>query len=257
MKTAVVAIARNEERYILEWIEHYRTLGFDRITLFDNDDSPKLAGIVDSAGLGEFCHVNGKYIGVRRFVQSDAYKQEYMCIRDRFDWILFVDIDEFLSLDAPLHEFLSDPRYSGFDEIRMNWRIFTDSGRLRWTDEPVTSRFTETLPKSDPLNSQCKSFVRGRIQSFGHISCHGMCGVRACDVHGNKCADCRPSNDGPPIWDTAVIDHYRTKTIEEYLEQKVGRGDTWNKYSNTLETFFRINEKTDEKLDIIEEFKKS
>ena len=38
MKSAIRAIARNEEDYLLEWINYHLNLGFDHIFLCDNNN---------------------------------------------------------------------------------------------------------------------------------------------------------------------------------------------------------------------------
>lgn len=38
MKTCVCAIAKMENHYIREWVEHYKRLGFSLIVVFDNND---------------------------------------------------------------------------------------------------------------------------------------------------------------------------------------------------------------------------
>ena len=38
MKTALCAIAKNENLYIREWVEYYMKLGFSNIILYDNND---------------------------------------------------------------------------------------------------------------------------------------------------------------------------------------------------------------------------
>jgi len=35
----VIAVARNEAPYLLEWIAHYRVLGFEQITIYDNESN--------------------------------------------------------------------------------------------------------------------------------------------------------------------------------------------------------------------------
>ena len=38
MKTALCAIAKNENLYIREWVEYYMKLGFSNIILYDNNN---------------------------------------------------------------------------------------------------------------------------------------------------------------------------------------------------------------------------
>ena len=44
MRTALIAIAKNEQLYIAEWIEYHLSLGFDRLIIADNDDDLILSG---------------------------------------------------------------------------------------------------------------------------------------------------------------------------------------------------------------------
>ena len=37
MKSCIVAIARLESPYIIEWIEYHLKLGFDKIVIYDNN----------------------------------------------------------------------------------------------------------------------------------------------------------------------------------------------------------------------------
>ena len=38
MKTAVIAIAKNENHYIREWVEYNKGIGFTNVILYDNFD---------------------------------------------------------------------------------------------------------------------------------------------------------------------------------------------------------------------------
>ena len=37
MKVALFAIGRMENRYAVEWVEHYKNIGFDKIFIYDNN----------------------------------------------------------------------------------------------------------------------------------------------------------------------------------------------------------------------------
>ena len=38
MSSCLIAIAKNEEPYLKEWIEYHANLGFDKIIVCDNND---------------------------------------------------------------------------------------------------------------------------------------------------------------------------------------------------------------------------
>lgn len=42
MKSLLCAIAKNEERYINEWVNYHYSLGFDKIVIYNNNDSRDL-----------------------------------------------------------------------------------------------------------------------------------------------------------------------------------------------------------------------
>jgi len=253
IKKCVVGIARNEDPYIEEWLNHYKNIGFSRAIVFDNNDKPTLGRIVEKAGLGSFCTVDNRYVGKRTFVQLEAYRAAFSAYHWYFDWMAFFDIDEFLDTDGTVDEFLSRPEYLGFDAVRIHWRIFGDCGLTRWSDEDVVERFDRPLDISFDENMQCKSIIRCSA-SPSRFSCHGAAGISSCDTLGKKCETFRDKNSGPVVWDVARLNHYRTKTIEEFMKCKYARGDDWNRFSNKLSEFFKINEVTDEKLAIIKEY---
>ncbi len=57
MKFTLATCVRNEGPYLLEWVAHYKRLGFDRIVIFsnDNDDgSDELLSAMQDIGLIEW-----------------------------------------------------------------------------------------------------------------------------------------------------------------------------------------------------------
>ena len=42
MKTKIVAVAKNEEKYLEEWLKYHFSLGFDNITIYDNGGNGEL-----------------------------------------------------------------------------------------------------------------------------------------------------------------------------------------------------------------------
>ena len=253
MKKCVVAIAKNEDRYIAEWLNHYKGLGFSKAVVFDNGSKPSLQAVVNRNGLSDFCIVDERFVGVTTFSQLKAYKIAFETYKGYFDWFGFFDIDEFLSVDGDVDAFLSNERYSKFDGIRLHWRIFTDSNLVRYDARPVRERFRTYLPIDFVENHECKMLLRSSAKP-GSFSCHGARDVRLCDTAGVPCENYWEKNEGPVKWDHARVDHYRTKTIEEFMSCKYVRGDTWSKHSTSLHEFFRVNEKTPEKLAFIQEF---
>lgn len=274
MKVAVCACCRLENLYLRHWVEYYKNLGVDNIILFDNNFENE-DNVLDV--IGDYVSSGYVYLyncsGLRNF-QLGAYNlciQEY---NDKFDWIAFFDIDEFLTLkkDNDIKEYLS--RFENNDEVDVNWMIYDDNDLIYYDNRPVTERFTRPMKIEKhigyefPENFHIKSILHVsknpnlRFLYSPHspnFSTSGVYnnGTPKVDNDGNYL-------DGYPFnnelnYDYAYLRHYIQKTIQEYLSFKFFRGtpdrsDEQNKLVHTIERFFLYNEKTPEKEEFIKNF---
>ena len=98
MKTALCAIGKNENDYILEFVEWYYNLGFTKLFLYDNNDVDgerfeDVIGDYISNGFVEIIDYRGKKV-----CQLEAYNECYKAHNSEYDWMAFFDCDEFLVL---------------------------------------------------------------------------------------------------------------------------------------------------------------
>ena len=98
MNVGIIAIAKNENLYLKEWIDWHLGLGFDKIMIGLNDDEFK--PLITNPKV-----VYEDYHGVES-VQTIAYRRIYKKYQKDFDWLLFCDIDEFVMCDTPIKDFL-------------------------------------------------------------------------------------------------------------------------------------------------------
>lgn len=120
IKTAICAIARNEEDYLSEWIAYHLNLGFEHIFLYDNNDpNNNIRHICMEQPWGRqvtFVDYRGK-----TGAQLEAYNECFVTIRKYFDWIAFIDVDEFIAFgtECPhtnINKYLEDIK--DFDVIK-------------------------------------------------------------------------------------------------------------------------------------------
>lgn len=247
MQVVVCAIAKNEHKYINDWVKHYINLGFDTIFLYDNDDKdkPYIGNFIDKEYKDKVKIINIRGMK-KQFLQHETYNMCYSANKNKVDWFLFVDIDEYLVGIDNIKVFLSQPKFSKYNQIRIKWRLFGDDNAIeRDTNIPVKYFFKNVI-KDNRLSNQSKALVRGRL--YIHInSCHYVKYLKSCLPSGNVC-----NNTAIDLknyqGETIFINHYMTKTLSEFIEQKLGRGDAvWSNRSIDLDYFFRINAKTPEK----------
>lgn len=241
--TALIAIAKNEQLYIAEWIEYHLSLGFDRLIIADNDDDLILSGYAsDKVIIEDYTKVEG--------VQTKAYTELFDKYRKDYDWFFFADIDEFLVLEhEDLNTFLASfpPKT---ELIRLNCKHFTDNEELDVIDGDyrVFERFKTPIALDN--DRFCKCFVHKNIRNrHPYVFAHGvfLVGLRVYDALG------RPTTNDNRKTPTAVlqrawVNHYRTKTIGEYIRQKLFRGGpNLNPQRYNLDYFWVTNKKTPEK----------
>jgi SAM-dependent methyltransferase len=220
-RLGVVAIARNEAPYLLEWIAHYRTLGFEHIAIYDNDSNDAStrilmplakAGVIDAT----YWHVRP---GIHK--QEAAYRHALTRLRNRIDWCLIVDLDEFLVLNDGMTVADILPADPAVGAVAIGWRVFGSAGAQRREIGLTIERFT----KGDPTNEgTIKSLVRPRDVIHMHTHFPKLVpGSKILDALGNMVAPANPAN--PPLQGPARIHHYCTRSWEEFeCKRSRGRG---------------------------------
>ena len=251
-KVAVCAIVRNENRYLREWIEWHKGLGVDKFFIYDNghgnDENPRdVIGDDPQVVIIDWRDRDGN-------TQCEAYDECYRNHGSEFDWMGFIDIDEFVRSEMPLPDVLNTLQA---DVVAFSWRMMTDNGLVHYDPRPVQERFTQPAEDLKPESQFVKSFVRGGIEGLSFDRDPHMPHRPALEVvnpDGGKAPQC---SVGTGSREVAWIDHHFTKTAEEFA-QKVSR--SWpaihderiiEKEKNAVNHFFRFNERTAEKEEIL------
>lgn len=273
---AICAIGRRENQYTQEWVSHYLTLGFDHIYIYDNnhDGEEHFEDVLGEQMAEGFVTIIDWRNREGENTQRDAYNDCYERFGRKHGWLAFFDFDEFLcfakshtditdSTEKPLQAFLKDK--GAFNCILINWMNMTDSGLVRNDRRPLMDRFTEPMPADKagiggdyPENNHVKCIVRGGIRGLSfwrnpHVPTTPP--MHCCNANGEAV---RQKARIPYNHDTAYLKHFTTKTIEEWLSNKMQKGTPDRTYEEALTSykdyFFKINERTAEKEAFIKEW---
>lgn len=262
-KIALCCIAKMENDYIRFFVEYYKALHFDKIIIYDNNDSEgeKCEDVINDyiqSGFVEIVDFRG-----RKVAQLSAYQNCYDRFNIQYDWIAFFDVDEFLTFSDgsdDIHDSLNQEKFLPYQLMHINWKVYGDNDLLDNDGRNVIERFVEPLPYNTrmyssnlPENNHIKSIVRGglsyvRWNKGPHTpSCIGY---HCCNPLGEHVNANSPFQNYD--FSVAFIRHYSTKTIGEWVKNKMKRGipdrsvESWKELLN-LDSFFRYNRKTDEK----------
>ena len=270
-KVLICCIGKCENRYIREFVEHYKNLGAANVCIFDNNDvdgekyEEVIGDLIDS-GFVMLVDYRG-----RKQCQWAAYEECYTRYGQHYDWIAFFDCDEFLEFKnkkMTIPEYFSQDCFEDYDMVHINWMCYGDNEQLYYEDKPVQERFKNPVKPFNfrvkyPFAENChiKSVIRGYIDDIEikwlRNSHTPDTELACCDSRGRYI-----QNSFSPFCDydfsVAYLKHYTTKSVEEYCE-KIKRGfpdmtpNNFDEQHDMAERYFRYNKKTDEKLALIKE----
>ncbi len=228
MSTAICLFHKDENAYLPEWLDHHRRLGVRHFYIYDNGSATSPSGGSDVTVV-DFAH--DQQIGK----QMRAYAHCHTTYRRLHRWIGFLDTDEFVVGD--LLGLLARLRRGWFSPVRqvcLSTRLYGSNGL-----ETRAARQFGSYGNHWMANDHVKSFVHCGLPMAGtpgnphFFSCLGT----SIDARGNARTDAiGPHVDGP-----VVVDHYYTRSREEWAEKcDRGRGDGAGQ--RTLAEFDRMNE---------------
>ncbi|MDG2334561.1 MAG: glycosyltransferase family 92 protein [Myxococcota bacterium] len=218
-RLTIAAIFKHENPYLREWIEYHRMVGFDHFYLYDNDGGEDAQSILQPyVELGivtrhPWLHFDGsKHDRPTHFFGQDknhlAFGHAARNYRSQFEWILKIDIDEFLvplegeDLRPIIARYTEDPRIRG---IRIPRIDFGFSGHR---DRPP-GLVIESYTQREAENSDHKDLARGayltnNAYSNSAHSWHYRLLSLGRTVKESDVSDMR-------------VNHYYTKSLEECL----------------------------------------
>ena len=264
MRIVLCAMAKNEHLYINDWVNHYLRIGFDKIYLYDNDeiDKPFIGDYIKNKDRVEIINIRGQ---MKEHLQHDIYTNFYNT--HNFDWCLFCDIDEFLFGIPNIHYFLEQRKFAHINQIRVKWKLFGDDNLIeRDMSKPVYEIFSHEIKSSlmrdlitkGNLEMQGKAFVRGGLRNVVIRSPH----FASFFSRNNVIPSMLPS--GKTCYSKVVINedysresvflyHYMTKSLSEFVNQKLDRNDAVYNQQIKLDYYWRINAKTPQKIEWLKE----
>jgi len=267
MKVAVCCIGRMENKYIKEYVEHYKNLGVDNIFLYDNnyDGEETFEEIIND-------YIENGFVKVINFrnktiCQLEAYQDCYDRYNNEYDWILFIDCgDEYLYMEGfdNIKDFLSQDKFNGYELIHINLMNYGDNDIIEYDDRKLSERFVKPIYPLEfkrnydfPDNDHVSSIVRGGLEKVEwKASPHTPSNpLKCCDASGHEQNSISPFIH-PFNFTFAHFKHYTTKTIQEWLDIKVKRGypdgnKDYFKKNDKINEFFKYNKRNKEKEEYI------
>jgi hypothetical protein len=223
MRAAVCLFVCDEERDIAEWLAFQFAVGFDAVILYDNGSVDRTAEIAQRF-LWKHLHVEWTpWARTDADAQSGAYEHCLASVCHEYDWIAFLDADEFL---VP-HKGNVKSLLRGHADaaaVVCNWMCYGSSGHQTRPAGLLTETFTRRALSSFRPNQIVKFIVRPSKVTTVHTPCMFQVDGKVVTPSGRA-----------PVWknewvstkvfdhEVARLNHYLVKSRAEW-EQKMDRG---------------------------------
>ncbi len=212
---AMCAIAKNEGRYLQEWIEFHNMLGVEKFYIYDNESEDNTREVLQpyiEKGIVEYTYFPGKKMQLKAYMDCTR--------KHKYDarYIAFVDIDEFIV--PKKHDTIPDYLNSmgNFSGIQINWIVYGSGGAKTRTNGFVIERFRDHSLPDDPLNHHIKTIVNPRrILKFFSAHRPVIVGIYK-NSEGKRVT--KSFWKRPPVTNQIQVNHYAIKSYEEFLEKR-------------------------------------
>jgi len=216
----LVAIVKDEEPFLDEWLVYHRMLGVDHFFIYDDHPAYPMEA---------FLKPHREYVTVvpwfgqdallpGRTTQTKAYVHAVVRYVHQYSWVGFLDVDEFVVLrqDERLHGFLDS--FPDAAAVSLNWHVF---GHCGYYDNPPGLITASLIRRMSQPSEQVKTFTRpGQIAGISSPHyCELESGGRV-DANGRRFATALY----PERTQRAHINHYQCRSFRNWMG-RVERGD--------------------------------
>jgi predicted house-cleaning noncanonical NTP pyrophosphatase (MazG superfamily) len=237
IKICICTLGKNENRYIREFAQYYKNYNVDKILLYDNND---INGETFDIIIKDF--IQDKFIKIINWrgkireqikIMNHCYNKNF----DKYDWLIFYDIDEFIHLEnyTDIKQFLKQEKFMNCQKIYLNWLFHTDNDLIKYDNRSLFKRF----PIKDPNINKKKYYIPGKSILKGHIKNITINDMHALNQRIKGCNGFGKSiSYHYPDFRYYYIDHFYCKSLEEFTE-KLNNGCP-NNYHDIKFILFRI-----------------
>ncbi|WP_416884001.1 glycosyltransferase family 2 protein [Marivita sp.] len=230
----VVSTMKNEGPYIIDWVAHYKTLGFDHILVCTNDCTDTTVEILlrlQEMGLVTQHNTVVRRAGIHRSALRQASRRYDIVLNAT--WVFVCDVDEYLNVhlgDGSVQA-LVEGSGPNADVISVPWRVFGSDGIEAFADKPVTQQFRMGEYEWDAeLRPETGKFVKSLYTNQHKFQRMGLHAPVSLDEH---VADTRRVLPGgidyvingertanPPLFTHAQVNHYALRSMDSFLVKR-------------------------------------
>ncbi len=200
---SVTAIFRNEALYLKEWIDFHTRVGVDHFFLYDNESEDEFTEVlVDYINEGKVTLIPWP-MAYSRSTQLFAYAHSVMTNRAKSEWMLFIDIDEFVfpSRSKNLKTYVQEN--TSLNAIYIPWNCFGSDGHLSPPNSRVLKSYLNAADISKADDVMKKNLTE--LKTLARTSA-----ISQVKVHDTKVRGFSKIEENE-----LILNHYITKSIQD------------------------------------------
>lgn len=154
----IVAIVKDEDKFLDEWLIYHKLIGIDHFIIYDDSQDSSLDAFLiphlDFITIIPWWKLRDRQ---QRGNQIKAYNHALNNYLDSFEWVIFLDADEFIVLNehSKVIDLLS--HFKEYNAVSLNWLIFGHNGHY---DEPSRLVTTSFIRRMENPSEEVKTFSR-------------------------------------------------------------------------------------------------
>jgi hypothetical protein len=212
---------KNAARFLAEWIEFHRMVGFEHFYLYNNNSTDDYLGVLAP-------YREEGSVTLYEWPEAPAFpKSDEHCVahhQHEARWIAFLDDDEFLFpvKGTDVRKILR--RYQSYPALAVHWVVFGSSGHVRRPEGLVLENYLFRQPQ---VASIIKSVVNPRRIEASRSPHHWLYKNHELAADENE-RPVRASSSTLATAEVLRVNHYWSKSLEDG-QNKVARGtqDRW------------------------------
>ena len=249
IKVCLCTLGKKENKYVEEYVEHYKNYGVDKIFIYDNND---INGEHFESVLSNY--ISNKFVEIINFrgirqpqmtILNNCYRNYYRI----YDWLILFDIDEYINLKffRNIINYLKNSRFKNCQVIYFFRAFHSDNNKIYYENKSLFKRFPKTVYNIFTV----KPILRGHIPNLIIKNPHYINEqIESCYGFGQK-------KTKKFDFKYYFIDHFYFKSTEAFMEKVIERGDchynnSFSRQKSIILYYFKSNKITLEKIDYIE-----
>lgn len=221
MKIALVTLVKNEQPYMQEWVDFHLTMGFDQIFVVEDFGSKSHSFVEnDKCQVIKLEEIMDPNSFSRHSIQRDLANYYVCTLRKDYDWMAYIDADEYIMSYKDLHEVLE--QYNDQVGIAMKWHNYNANGHFHRPEGAILLNYTQNCVVNR------KDWTFWEHKSFGNL--HK-------DPEWKDPHRLKQYINVYDIW----VNHYICKSFQDYCYKIYARGDVYHRVYRSFENFIELN----------------